>query len=144
MLSFSGAVTPFADELLDHAARHVDGNIARPCNNRFHQKLRKFHALMMSEKTTVRKNAARALDAYPDTFSAAIRRHILFGMDELERMRKLVGPEADKWTAAQLEQLRQDIDALAALLLDVYESRKRNQKVHACGLPEIDVPQPDR
>jgi hypothetical protein len=100
--------------------------------------------LMMSEKTTVCKNATRAPDAHPDTFSAAIGRRILFGMYELERLRKLVGPEADKWTAAQLEQLRQDIDALAALLLDLYESRKRNQKAHACGLPAIDVPQPDR
>jgi hypothetical protein len=65
-------------------------------------------------------------------------------MNELERLRNLVGPEADKWTAAQLEQLRQDIDVLAALLLDLYESRMRNQKAHACGLPGIDDPQLDR
>jgi len=48
-------------------------------------------------------------------------------MDELEKLRNLVGPEADRWTTAQLEQLRRDIDAMAALLLDLYLSREANR-----------------
>jgi len=65
-------------------------------------------------------------------------------MDELERLRKLVGPEANGWTAAQLEQLRRDIDAMAALLLDLHRSGKADLKAKACGSPTFDVQQPDR
>ena len=63
-------------------------------------------------------------------------------MDELEKLRKLVGPEADKWTMAQLEQLRRDIDEMAALLLDVYQLRKADRS-DAYGLPNFDVSQFD-
>jgi hypothetical protein len=65
-------------------------------------------------------------------------------MDELERLRKLVGPEAIPWTTAQLEQLRRDIDAMAALLLDLYRARKQDRSADACGLRNFDVPRPDR
>lgn len=54
-------------------------------------------------------------------------------MDELEGLRALIGPEADHLTMAQLEQLQRDIDALAALLLDEYASRKGSRSVGACG-----------
>lgn len=65
-------------------------------------------------------------------------------MDELEKLRKLVGPEADHWTMAKLERLRRDMDAMAALLLEVYRSRAPGRSSGACGLPKIDVPQTDR
>jgi hypothetical protein len=65
-------------------------------------------------------------------------------MDELERLRTLVGPEANQWTTAQLEQLRRDIDVMAALLLEVYRSRKAVRTAADCGLPNFDVPRPDR
>ena len=42
-------------------------------------------------------------------------------MDYLEELRKLVGPEADNWTVAQLEQLSRDMDTMAELLLDLYQ-----------------------
>ena len=45
-------------------------------------------------------------------------------MDELEELRKLVGPEADHWTRSQLEQLRHDMEAMAMVLLELYSSRK--------------------
>ena len=62
-------------------------------------------------------------------------------MDELERLRQLVGPEANGWTTVQLEQLGRDIDAMAALLLDLYRSRKADR---TCGSPNFDVQQPER
>jgi hypothetical protein len=78
--------------------------------------------------------------------------HLSFGcnafhtvpMDELERLRKLAGPEARGWTTAQLEQLKRDIDAMAALLLDLYRSRNEGRNAEACGLRNFDVPPPDR
>jgi len=65
-------------------------------------------------------------------------------MNELETLRKLLGPEAEEWTVAQLELLRRDIDGMAALLLDLYRSRKADQSAEACGLPNVDVPHTDR
>jgi hypothetical protein len=67
-----------------------------------------------------------------------------FPMDELERLRTLVGPEASQWTTAQLEQLQREIDVMAALLLDLYRSRKAERTAADCELPNFDVPQPDR
>jgi hypothetical protein len=65
-------------------------------------------------------------------------------MDELEELRKLDGPEANRWTTAQLEQLSRDIDAMAAILLDLYRSPKAGPNPKACGSPNFDVQQPDR
>lgn len=65
-------------------------------------------------------------------------------MDELERLRKLVGPEANGWTTAQLEQLTRDLDVMALLLLDLYRSRKKDRTVEPCGSPDFDVAQPHR
>lgn len=65
-------------------------------------------------------------------------------MDDLERLRKVVGPEADAWTAAQLEQLQRDIEAMAALLLDLYRARRKRRKPKSCGSPDLDVCAPDR
>lgn len=65
-------------------------------------------------------------------------------MDELERLRNLIGPEANEWTATQLEQLKRDIDAMAALLLDMYRIHRRDRSIESCGLPRFDVPTPDR
>jgi hypothetical protein len=64
-------------------------------------------------------------------------------MDELERLRALVGPRASEWTPAQLEQLQRDIDQMTALLLDIYRSRKADRGEGSCGLPDFDVPRPD-
>ena len=50
-------------------------------------------------------------------------------MDELERLRRLLGPDADGWTMPQLEQLRRDIDGMAALLLELYRSDTKNTAV---------------
>ncbi len=65
-------------------------------------------------------------------------------MDKLEKLRRLVGPDANSWTTAQLEQLSRDMDVMAALLLDGYRSRKLDKHSDPCGLPNVDVQQPDR
>jgi hypothetical protein len=65
-------------------------------------------------------------------------------MDELEILRKLVGSEADGWTVSQLEQLKRDIETMAALLLDLYRSRESNRRTEHCGLADFDVPPPER
>jgi hypothetical protein len=65
-------------------------------------------------------------------------------MDELERLRELVGPEASGWTTAQLEQLKRDIDAVAVILLDLYWDRTAGRNAKACGSPKFDVQQTDR
>jgi predicted nucleic acid-binding protein len=65
-------------------------------------------------------------------------------MDELERLRKLVGPEASGWTTAQLEQVRRDIDAMAVLLLDLHRARTAGRNAKACGSPKVDDQQSDR
>jgi len=65
-------------------------------------------------------------------------------MDDLERLRNLVGPEADSWTTAQLAQLHRDIDAMAALLLDIYRSGAAERRADGCGSPQFDAPQTDR
>jgi hypothetical protein len=65
-------------------------------------------------------------------------------MDELEQLRSLVGPAASEWTNAQLEQLSREMNAMAALLLDLYHARKQKQSVEPCGSPGFDVRQPDR
>jgi hypothetical protein len=65
-------------------------------------------------------------------------------MDELKELRNLVGPEADVWTTAQLEQLKRDIDAMAVLLLGLYRSRSEHRRLTACGSSDFDVPQTNR
>jgi hypothetical protein len=65
-------------------------------------------------------------------------------MDELEKLRVLVGPEADSWTTAQLEQLQQDIETMAALLLDIYRSSDKHGSDDGCGSPNLDGRQLDR
>ena len=65
-------------------------------------------------------------------------------MDDLERLRALIGPEAHAWTTAQLHQLQADIETMAALLLDLYRSGRRVVNENSCGSPNVDVPQPDR
>jgi hypothetical protein len=99
---------------------------------------------MVFEIKGKKKNVHRAPVAYLRAFFSSARPRILPLMDELEKLRKLVGPEADDWTTAQLERLRRDIDAMAALLLDVYRSGEPGQRSGACGLPKIDVPRTDR
>jgi hypothetical protein len=64
--------------------------------------------------------------------------------DELQELRRLVGPEADNWTAAQLEELNRDADTVAALLLDLYRFRNVDRNAETCGLSNLDVQQPDR
>ena len=49
-------------------------------------------------------------------------------MNELEELRKLVGPDAVDWNRAQLEQLDRDMETVAALLLEVYRSRKQHHR----------------
>jgi hypothetical protein len=65
-------------------------------------------------------------------------------MDELEKLRSLAGPAASDWTTAQLEQLSRDMNAMAALLLDLYRARKQKQGIEPCGLPDFDDRQSDR
>jgi hypothetical protein len=103
-------------------------------------------ALIVFEPEGKRKNVHGAPVAYPRVFFSSAWPRILPLMDEdeLEKLRKLVGPEGDDWTTAKLERLRRDIDAMAALLLDVYRSRAPGRSSGACGLPKIDVPQTDR
>ena len=64
-------------------------------------------------------------------------------MDELEKLRKLVGPEADHWTVAQLEQLSGDMDMMATLLFDLYRVRGKSRDCEPCESREIDVPRTD-
>ena len=65
-------------------------------------------------------------------------------MDDLERLRNLLGDEADDWTTVQLEQLRRDVDAMAGLLLDFYRSRRTGRDFQSSASPEFDVPDLDR
>jgi len=65
-------------------------------------------------------------------------------MDELERLRKLVGSDAKGWTTVQLEQLQRDIDIMAALLLDFYRARNKDRKPKARGSRDLDVRRTDR
>lgn len=112
--------------------------------------------LMVGEIEAGRKSGRRAQRAHPrspgipcttdpcaDLPSRLIASHTV-PMDELEKLRKLVGPEADGWTTAQLERLRCDIGAMAALLLDLYRSRRADSNARACGSPNFDVQQSDR
>jgi hypothetical protein len=65
-------------------------------------------------------------------------------MDDLEELRKLVGPEANDWTTAKLAQLSHDMDAMAALFLDLYRSRNgapRGMETRESRI--FDVPQAD-
>ena len=65
-------------------------------------------------------------------------------MDDPEKLRELMGIEANQWTKAQLEQVERDMDTIAALLLDLYQNRIRDQSADACGLADVDVPRTDR
>lgn len=58
-------------------------------------------------------------------------------MGDHQELRRLLGPDGASWTTAQLEQLNQDIEAMAALLLDIYKSRKKNHR-RSCGSPSLD------
>lgn len=64
-------------------------------------------------------------------------------MDELDTLRLLIGSDADAWTPTQFGQLQADIEAMAALLLDLYRSGLIFRE-KACGSLNVDVPQPDR
>lgn len=57
-------------------------------------------------------------------------------MDDLETLRKLIGPDADGWITAELEELNRDLDVMALLLLDMYRSRQRTAEQGSCGLPK--------
>jgi len=57
-------------------------------------------------------------------------------MDDLETLRKLIGPDADGWIKAELEELNRDLDVMALLLLDMYRSRQRTAEPGSCGLPK--------
>lgn len=58
-------------------------------------------------------------------------------MDELEKLQRLVGPEAKDWTTARMEQVRHDLDAVAALLLDLNHLQKEHRSEGACGSVEF-------
>lgn len=45
-------------------------------------------------------------------------------MEELQEFKSFLGPAAEDYTEAQLRQLRQDMQAMAELLLDFYFSKK--------------------
>jgi hypothetical protein len=105
--------------------------------------------LMVGETKPGRKtryDAYRALapKAPPRIFQSSAVPRILGLMDDLEKLRAIVGPEANGWTTAQLEQLSRDIDAMAAILLDFDRSLKPAPNSKACGSPNVDVRQPDR
>ncbi|MBZ5603886.1 MAG: hypothetical protein LAO79_16430 [Acidobacteriia bacterium] len=50
------------------------------------------------------------------------------GTTELEELRTLVGPDAQWWSLGQLQQLDRDLDVMAALLLDIYRTRKHSRR----------------
>jgi hypothetical protein len=64
-------------------------------------------------------------------------------MGDHQELRGLLGADGASWTAAQLEQLSRDIDAVAALLLDIYKSREKHHR-RSCGLPSLDDREGDR
>ncbi len=66
-------------------------------------------------------------------------------MDDLEDFRLRLGDVANGLNHAQLEQLSRDIDAAAALLLDIYRHRQQNDgDPQACGSPSFDVLEAER
>lgn len=49
------------------------------------------------------------------------------GMDDLEGFKKFLGPLAQRYSEAQLHQLRREMYEMAELLLDLYLYRKREK-----------------
>lgn len=138
-----------ADELLENMARQVNGDIAHPPKNGVNDELKDSHApddAPMDAAVKERRIARRSMGSRSKSvcLSLGCGSGILSAMRDLEESRKLVGPETDTLTSGQVEQLQHEIDALAALLLDLYQSRKLKHGTDACGLPEIDAPQSDR
>jgi hypothetical protein len=133
-----------ADEFLSSPSGHVDGSVTDPLNDGFYEKSDQFHSI----------DGARDLCRLKERLMciACFSVHLFFTgdtvhtvpMDELEEVRKLVGPEAEAWTKGQLEQLSRDIEVLAEILLDAYRFRKADLSARACGSPNFDVHQPDR
>jgi hypothetical protein len=57
-------------------------------------------------------------------------------MNDIEALRKRLGPAATAYTEAQLEQLDRDLDAMADLLLDLYieeMSARRSDEAPSSG-----------
>lgn len=71
-------------------------------------------------------------------------RLILFRMADRERLRERIGPEANSWTIAHLDQLSLDIEQMAVILLDFYHSRREDCQARSCGSPNFDVQRTDR
>jgi len=127
----------------------MDGDVAQPFEHGVDEKLNDSHALDGDRMRgdTIERGIASHATCTKGKSVCLCKYHgsgTLSSMHDLEELRELAGVEAKHWTTAQLEQLRRDIDVLAALLLDFYEFRRANHSPDACGLPPIDVPQTDR
>ena len=61
------------------------------------------------------------------------RRHTKLTLAELEEVRAFLGPIAAQYNEGQIAQIGREMYALANLLLDIYEHRRREQE----GPPEI-------
>lgn len=104
---------------------------------------------MMGKTGSERKNNqsaryALAWDASPAAFRPVAINPTMFRMNDLERLRRLAGADANGWTMAQLEQLSRDIDQMAEILLDLYRSRHEEGQRRPCGSPDFDDPRTDR
>jgi hypothetical protein len=69
---------------------------------------------------------------YERAFPVSVTSRRLIAMDHLEHLRALIGPEAAHWNRAQLEQLDQDLDVMAMLLLRLYRQRMQVHRAKPC------------
>lgn len=139
----------FADEVFGNAADSVDKGVANPSEDGFNKYANDFHLGDGAPDNDRRKDRPGGI---PGTCTSNLFVYLSSGraiaetdsMNDLEKLRQLLSPEADGWTTAQLEQLTQDIDAAAVLLLDWYRSRELSPTGKACGLSDFDVSSTDR
>jgi hypothetical protein len=138
-----------AEEFLSSAPGQVDRGIADHFNEGFYQKSQQFHSSDGGPGERGKKErsscTSRPGAGGPSVYLSFTRSasHTV-PMDDLEKLRTLVGPEAKGWTLAQLEQLNRDMNAMAEILLEVYRSRNTDRSPSACGLQNFDVQQSDR
>lgn len=100
----------------------------------------------------VRKSGETGMrgSTFGDRTSEACFTHLSLGgvlpqtvpMDQLEQLRDLLGPTAKDWTRAQLEQLDRDMQAMAAILLNLYETGQMNHRKRVNSEENFDVSAP--
>jgi len=138
----SPSLQTLSQEFLRHAPKQIDEGVANPLDYGFRQEAYQLHALQGVRERVRSIGPSLCTGSTFECLSFSPVPSQTKAMND--HLRKLVGPEADLWTTAQFEQLRRDIDTMAALLLDLYQSRKADRHAETCGSANFDVRPPDR